>query len=165
MKFLLKLYPRGWRERYASEVADYLDQANPPPLRTALDLIAGAIDARLNPEYMPNPAAEGDSNMLASICRCDTTDISVRDAIKSAGLMIGISLVVAVTGVTLDTLYGDHSLINALLYSGFFIALTISSRFTYLRACSPIVQNTLAVLSIPFWYGFFVFFALLGDRI
>jgi hypothetical protein len=164
MKALLRLYPRGWRERYAAEVADYLDEARPPLLRTATDLIAGAIDARLNPEYMPEPSGEGASNMLARHCRFDDTDVPVRDAIKSACLMIGICLVATVIGVALDVIYGDHVLIQAMLYSSFFIALTISSRYTYLRAYSATVKNTLAVLSVPVWYGFFVVVAILGER-
>lgn len=164
MKALLRLYPRGWRERYGAEVADYLDTAKPPRLRAALDLIAGAIDARLHPTDMP-PADPRGTNMLARHCRFEGTEIPVRDAIKSAALMIGICLVVTVIGVALDKTYGDHVLIDALLYAAFFIALTISSRYTYLRAYSPTVRNTLAVLSIPFWYGFFVLVALVGERL
>ena len=166
MKTLLRLYPRGWRDRYAAEVIDYLDEARPPLFRTAIDLIAGAIDARLNPNEMPAPTGnEGETNMLARHCRIDSTDIPTRDAMKSAALMIGICLVGTVIGVALDRIYGDHYLIQAMLYSSFFIALTISSRYTYLRAYSSTVKNTLAVLSVPVWFGFFAIVALLGERI
>ena len=165
MKALLKLYPRGWRKRYAAEVADYLDEARPPRLRTAADLIAGAIDAWLNPEEMPPPSGEGETDMIARHCRFESIEIPTRDALKSAGLMIGISLVAVVIGIILDVILGEHVLIQAWLYAAFFIALTISSRYTYLRAYSKTVQNTLSVLSVPVWYGFFVLVALLGEKI
>jgi len=165
MKALLKLYPRGWRERYEAEVADYLDEAKPPFLRTATDLIAGAIDARLNPDDMPLASGEGETNMLAQHCRFERLDIPKKDAIKSAALMIGFSLIATIIGLWLDVVYGDHPLIQAWLYSAFFIALTISSRYTYLRVYSTTVQNTLAIISVPVWYGFFALVALLGERI
>lgn len=53
MKWLLALYPAAWRARYREEVETYLEQARPPILRTTLDLLAGAIDARLNPREIP----------------------------------------------------------------------------------------------------------------
>jgi hypothetical protein len=51
---LLRLYPRGWRRRYGAEMAAMLE-AEPLTLRTATDLVAGAIDARLNPHWMRAP--------------------------------------------------------------------------------------------------------------
>ncbi len=49
MKRLLRLYPRAWRARYQAEVRALLD-ASPGGWRDALDLIVGAIDARLYPQ-------------------------------------------------------------------------------------------------------------------
>jgi protein-S-isoprenylcysteine O-methyltransferase Ste14 len=47
---LLTLYPRNWRERYGSEVADLADEliaaGDTTPLRAALDLFAGAAAER-----------------------------------------------------------------------------------------------------------------------
>lgn len=49
MKRLLWLYPRPWRARYQAEVRALLE-ATPGGWRDALDLIMGAIDARLHPQ-------------------------------------------------------------------------------------------------------------------
>jgi hypothetical protein len=46
---LLRLYPRAWRERYGDEFAELLE-ARPPSLRDQLDIVLGAIDARMNPQ-------------------------------------------------------------------------------------------------------------------
>jgi hypothetical protein len=48
--WLLRLYPRAWRERYEGEVTAVLDQHKATP-RTALDLLRGILDARLDPTY------------------------------------------------------------------------------------------------------------------
>jgi len=45
---LLNLYPRAWRERYEDEFIALLE-ARPPDARDRVDIIRGAIDARLHP--------------------------------------------------------------------------------------------------------------------
>jgi hypothetical protein len=50
---LLKLYPRPWRERYGEEFEALLAD-RPPTVRHRLDIVRGAIDARLHPELV-NP--------------------------------------------------------------------------------------------------------------
>ena len=49
MPGLLRLYPAAWRARYGEEFAELL-AARPPLLRDRLDIIAGAVDARLQPQ-------------------------------------------------------------------------------------------------------------------
>jgi MFS family permease len=56
---LLGLYPQAWRARYGDEFAELL-AARPPSLRDRLDIVVGAIDARINPQV---PAA-GDRERL-----------------------------------------------------------------------------------------------------
>ena len=47
-KGLLRLYPRPWRRRYAAEVGSVLEQ-HPITFLTLLDLLRGALNARLHP--------------------------------------------------------------------------------------------------------------------
>ena len=47
MSALLRLYPRSWRERYEREVLGLLE-ARPPSLGDRVDIVRGAVDARLN---------------------------------------------------------------------------------------------------------------------
>ncbi len=49
MSLLLALYPRAWRDRYGDEFTDLL-QARPPSFRDRVDIVIGAIDARVNPQ-------------------------------------------------------------------------------------------------------------------
>jgi hypothetical protein len=44
----LRLYPRAWRDRYATELLNVLDAA-PFTVRTRLDLVRGALDAHAHP--------------------------------------------------------------------------------------------------------------------
>jgi hypothetical protein len=48
--WLLRLYPRRWRGRYEAEVHALLE-AHEIRLRTLVDLLIGALDARLDPAY------------------------------------------------------------------------------------------------------------------
>ena len=52
---LLRLYPRAWRDRYGDEFAELL-AARPPSLRDRLDIVRGALDARVHPQVgSPQP--------------------------------------------------------------------------------------------------------------
>jgi hypothetical protein len=46
---LLRLYPRPWRERYEHEFRELLDE-RPASLADRVDIIRGALDARLHPQ-------------------------------------------------------------------------------------------------------------------
>lgn len=48
--WILRLYPPGWRERYEAEMVALLSQHH-ITLWTILDLLMGALDARLDPNY------------------------------------------------------------------------------------------------------------------
>src|SRR5215831_14244964 len=49
--WLLRLYPRRWRGRYEMEVQALLE-VHEIRLRTLVDLLIGALDARLDPTYV-----------------------------------------------------------------------------------------------------------------
>jgi hypothetical protein len=46
---LLSLYPRAWRERYEDEFIALLE-ARPPDVHDKVDILRGAVDARLHPQ-------------------------------------------------------------------------------------------------------------------
>ena len=56
MSAILRLYPRAWRERYGDEIAALLEE-RPASLLDQLDLIRGALDARLHPQVTGADAA------------------------------------------------------------------------------------------------------------
>jgi hypothetical protein len=51
MSSLLRLYPQAWRERYGDELVALLED-HPATLSDHLDLIRGALDARLHPQVL-----------------------------------------------------------------------------------------------------------------
>lgn len=55
--FLVRLYPAVWRARYGEEFAELL-AARPPRLRDRLDILRGAVDARMHPQLDPNATGE-----------------------------------------------------------------------------------------------------------
>jgi hypothetical protein len=53
---LIDLYPRAWRDRYGAEFAALLAE-RPPDIRDRLDVLLGAVDARLHPQVQPEPGS------------------------------------------------------------------------------------------------------------
>src|SRR6266496_5238731 len=56
---LVRAYPRSWRERYGDEVLAWVEEGGLGPAR-ALNLLRGALDARLRPELV----GEGSTRMV-----------------------------------------------------------------------------------------------------
>lgn len=52
---LVRLYPPAWRARYGEEFAELL-ASRPPSVRDRLDIVAGALDARLRPQVASDTA-------------------------------------------------------------------------------------------------------------
>jgi hypothetical protein len=60
MTRLVRLYPAAWRERYEVELKALLDE-RPPDVLDRLDIIRGAIDARLHPQGRHDPPEPAES--------------------------------------------------------------------------------------------------------
>jgi len=59
MSRLIALYPTAWRARYELELRALLE-ARPPSFRDRVDLVRGALDARLHPQLLDGRAADVD---------------------------------------------------------------------------------------------------------
>ena len=101
MSWWLKLYPRGWRERYGAEVAE-LVASQPRSVNLVIDLLAGAVDAHWRPQAAMQPmdrAARVDErrpDMIQRLISCRVSQrLSREDQWLSGALTIGGSLVVA----------------------------------------------------------------------
>ena len=55
MSRLVQLYPRAWRERYEDEFLRLIED-RPPSLTGQLDIIRGALDARMHPQVVGDEA-------------------------------------------------------------------------------------------------------------
>ena len=58
MTALVRLYPQAWRDRYEDEFLDLLE-ARPPGIRDRLDILVGAVDARLHDEVPGSARGHG----------------------------------------------------------------------------------------------------------
>jgi len=155
MKWLLNLYPPAWQRRYRTEMEAQFD-ADLPAFRTALDLLAGAVDAWLHPEWIAESRPTTETETMLTASRCGSPDISTADALRSAGWMIGLSLALSAIGVYLDKTLGDNLPTNALLHSAFFIAFTVSCTHTFLKPYSRAARNVIAIGGSVGWYLFFL---------
>ena len=64
MTWLIWLYPPAWRRRYGRELLELIT-TQPGSFGTAIDLVAAAIDAWLNPQSSTRPAdAKGAGAMV-----------------------------------------------------------------------------------------------------
>jgi hypothetical protein len=57
MTRLISLYPRAWRGRYEIELRALMAE-RPPTLEDRLDLVRGALDARLHPQLVPSDSRD-----------------------------------------------------------------------------------------------------------
>lgn len=143
---LLWLYPRRWRLRYGDEMAAMLEAERLTP-RSLTDLIAGAIDARLNPQLTAArvPAVPKGTTMTTRLFRCAPEGVSSADQWRSAGWMLGGTLALTLFGMALRLRIGPNALSEALLYSAFPAALMLSNECTWFRPYSRAARLTMSL--------------------
>ena len=84
------------------EMQELLD-AGKPSLRTYADLIAGAVDARLNPQTKPAECAgRKEGTQMVNVLRCAPAGVSMADQWRSAAWMVGGSLVLIAISLILQ---------------------------------------------------------------
>lgn len=159
MKLLLLLYPPAWQRRYRREVELHLEDTGASGLRTALDLIAGAVDAWLNQDPTPDSDLEGkDAPLTSEITPRSLESITPGDGIRFARTILIVTAVIVAFGVFLDKTIGSHLFIDAMIYSAGIVALIVGA-WPYLRSVSPGGRIAITTVGVLSWYA--VVFALL----
>jgi hypothetical protein len=135
VKYLLRLYPRAWRERYGEEFAALVESQ---PLRPGLvlDILAGAIDARLSPQLRSEspPADRGGHVMKLLTLRCsEVRNLSRADQWRAALLMLAITIGLSLANLGLNRLFGDSPFLEAAGIAAFPVAVTIGTMPLYMR--------------------------------
>jgi hypothetical protein len=147
--WLVRLYPPAWRRRYGRELVELL-AAQPASFRTAIDLIAGAVDAWFNPQSstaVTTADAKGAGAMLPKMLQLKSSgygpDVTVADNAKAAAVMIGgtLALVLALTAAI--RLYGKNPYLESLLSMSWLIPFVFSQHYTYLKGRAAHVQAVL----------------------
>ena len=149
MTWLIALYPPAWRRRYGRELAELIS-TQPASFGTAVDLVAGTVDAWLNPQSSTAAvAADGKgagamiSRMLQLRCAGYGSTVTKADNVKAAALMIGGSLLAAVAYIWVTARYGRNPYIDSLFWVSWLIPFVLSQHFTTLKGRSTLVQTVL----------------------
>jgi hypothetical protein len=145
--WLIRLYPPAWRRRYGRELAELIE-TQPASLGMALDLVAAAIDAWLNPQSSTAASAAESSRgggamvskMLQLKCAGYGPEVTRADAVKAAAMMIGGSLVAAIGYLWFTVQYGEDPYLFSLFSVSWLVAFVCSQRYTTLKGRSARVQ-------------------------
>ena len=142
---LLRLYPRAWRRRYGAEMDAMLADEKLTP-RTLMDLLAGAIDARINPQVGATDGRpiQGVTTMT-KITTCAPIGTTTADQWRSAAWMVGGSFVLTAIGVLLKLWIGPNAFSEGLLYAAFPASLMLSTECTYLKRYSRAARLTISL--------------------
>jgi hypothetical protein len=155
---LLGLYPRAWRDRYGDEFLELLGEES-LSLQATIDIVAGAIDARLGGVRPAGqkPAADGAvgtdrGGLMLRMMACESKKLrmSTTDALISAGIILAMAVVGSVAGVWLRRAGLDQAA-EFVLYMTFPFSLVVSMPFSFLkgqpwRAQAAIVGGTTMIL-------------------
>jgi hypothetical protein len=123
-RWFLKLYPRDWRERYGEELAAVVGD-EPLSLKNSIDLIAGAIDARVTKERKM-PA------ILRTGCLTKNDPQSIADGMRGAAMMIVSTAILSGIGIAAGR-NGFHETGDFFKGLSFPISLAMMSHVMYLR--------------------------------
>jgi hypothetical protein len=134
---LLRLYPRGWRDRYGDEfLATIGDEAL--RFQQILNIVSGAIDAWLSADVRRSVAGSTQQGVTAmhpslkALCGTRTYQMTTRDGLIGATVMLlGTAMLVAL-GI-LATRSGHLALGEGLKSLSFSVALTLSMPVTFLK--------------------------------
>lgn len=153
---LLRLYPRAWRERYGDEFVDACGDRS-LSFQQAIDIVCGAIDARVSPQSHLAAASgsTGGKNMsayLKTICMRPAPKMTTADGLKGAAVMIVASFAMLAVSSALKR---EGMLAEAKVFTSLSVPMStlLMSHFLFLRGQSPIAKTiitggTLAILSI-----------------
>lgn len=162
---LLALYPRAWRERYGDEFLELLGD-EPVGFARIVNIVSGAIDARVSPEVRGSTAIRkgafvsqgGSTSMTALKYLCayeKKSPFTVRDSVIGAGALILTSFVLAFGGAYLRR-HGYPDLGEFMKGVAFPISLIPWMNFTYMKGHSRaargvILGGTLAFIVLIGW--------------
>lgn len=177
MTALVRLYPRAWRDRYEAEFLGIL-QARPPTPRDRLDIVRGALDARLHPEVPGRPDAPvptmdaarraGAAAIVGGVAILAWTGLVLRDfkgwdagPPESAGLIMMLSAVAFLSlaaahvflavagGSSMRRAGGPGASVAAVSYA--FAAFGAGSAIAFGLVGSVVLFGALAGRTVPVW--------------
>ena len=141
MTWLLRLYPPRWRRRYGDELRTLLG-SQPFSLHAAVDLIAGAIDAWLEPQKIPMQPDESPEGvtmigtMMKLGCAGSGGRVTREDAWKSAAVTLGGTLLFTALWMALRLRLSERAYADAFSAMAFLVPYLFSMHYTSLKGRS-----------------------------
>jgi len=141
MTWLLALYPPRWRRRYGGELRDLIG-SQPFSLHAVVDLIAGAIDAWLEPQKIPMQPDAGPEGvtmigtMMKLGCAGSRERVTREDARKSLAVSLGGTLLLTALWMAMHIRLGDRTYVDAFSAMAFLVPYLFSLRYTSLKGRS-----------------------------
>jgi hypothetical protein len=148
MTWLLALYPPRWRRRYGDELRALIASQR-FSLHAAIDLMAGAIDAWLEPQKIPmQPAPAGGEEGVTMIgtmmklgCAGSGVRVTREDAWKSAAVTLGGTLLLTALWMTLRVRLDNRTWLDVFLAMAYLVPYLFSLRYTSLKGRSLATQS------------------------
>jgi hypothetical protein len=177
MKWLLRLYPAAWRERYGEEFGAVLASQR-ASLGLVLDVIAGAIDAHFYPQIVTQKNSQiqqpegkqtqgGDTMTLAMFQRCAAggPKLSPGERRIASRLAIGTSFVMALLYVMLTKLYREAPAAQAMFWSSVLAPNIIYAQMAYLKNRSRLTHAIIVGGGILGMYAFMLAVCVVASRL
>ena len=149
MTWLIRLYPPAWRRRYGRELAELI-ATQPASFGTAIDLIAAAVDAWLNPQSSTAATAADAKGagamvpkMLQLRCAGDGPNVTAADHLKAAAVTIGGTLALVLSLSWAIVRYGKDPYLVSFTTVSWLVPYLFSQRYTTLKGRSGRVQAVL----------------------
>ena len=162
---LLKLYPPRWRRRYGEEFRALVG-AQRFSFGNTIDLLSGAIDAWINPQFMtmkPASTAGGEETMntkhMTLRCAGFGPEITRADQWKGIAVTLGTTVVLCAGWMWLHARMHDNPYVDAFALMPILGGWLVSIRHTYLKGRSGLAQ---AIFITGMLIALAVFFALIG---
>jgi hypothetical protein len=147
--WLIGLYPPAWRRRYGRELAELI-AAQPASFGTAIDLVAGAVDAWLNPQSSTaaaTAATKGAGAMVPAMlklrCAGYGPHITAADTRKAAAVTIGGALGIVAAAMWAATAFGKNAYLDSLMTMGWLVPFLFSQHYTTYKGRPARVQAVL----------------------
>jgi len=147
--WLIRLYPPAWRRRYGRELAELI-ATQPASFGMAIDLVAAAVDAWLNPQSSTAATAADTKGagamvpkMLQLRCAGHGPNVTPEDNFKAASVTIGGTLALVLALMWAMAGYGKNPYLESLLSVSWLVPLALSQRYTSLKGRPGRVQAVL----------------------
>lgn len=135
--------------RYGRELEDLI-ATQPASFGMAIDLVAAAVDAWINPQASTAAAAADAkgagamiSEMLQLKCAGYGPDVTKADKLKAAAIVLGGSLLAALGYIWVTARYGEDPYLKSVFLVSWLIPFAFSQHYTVLKGRRAVVQAVL----------------------